>query len=375
VDQLLIGGQGGVHHIWGCDHYKTTLNALEFNRVYKRRTDMVKDAINGVPAGDRDAMVEVIVGAIGAGGLFAVDVDIVPTKIGEACHVLLPAATSGEMNLTSMNGERRMRLTERYMDPPGQSMPDCLIAARLANHMARVLRDMGDDAYAEQFEGFEWRTEEDAFMDGYHASSAGGEHVTYERLRAMGANDFQEPATAFEDGRIVGTAHLYTDGVFSTEDGKARFMDAPWRGLQAPGKEEQKAAHDFLINNGRANHIWQSAYLDQQNDFVMDRWPFPFIEMNPDDMASLGIKEGDLVEVYNDAGSTQAMACPTPTAKPKETFMLFAYPTGVQGNVVNAGTNELILPNYKQTWGNIRKIADAPKSVAHLSFKSKDYRS
>ena len=53
--------------------------------------------------------------------------------------------------------------------------------------------------------------------------------------------------------------------------------------------------------------------------------------------------------------------------------MLFAYPSGVQGNVVNAGTNELILPNYKQTWAEIRKIADAPKSVAGVSFKSKEY--
>ena len=43
--------------------------------------------------------------------------------------------------------------------------------------------------------------------------------------------------------------------------------------------------------------------------------------------------------------------------------MLFAYPTGVQGNVVNAGINELIIPNYKQTWANIRKIADAPAAV------------
>ena len=374
VDQLLIGGRGGVHHIWACDHYKTTLNAHEFKRVYKKRTDMVKDAINAVPAGDRAAVVDAIVKAIGEGGLFAVDVDIVPTKIGEACHVMLPAATSGEMNLTSMNGERRMRLTERFMDPPGQAMPDCLIAARLANHMERVLREAGDDAYAEQFKGFGWQTEEDAFMDGYHAHAAGGDHVTYDGLRTVGTNGFQEPATGVEDGKIVGTPRLYTDGVFSTEDGKARFMDAPWRGLQAPGKEEQKAVFAFLINNGRANHIWQSAYLDQQNDFVMDRWPFPFIEMNPDDMAELGIKEGDLVEVYNDAGSTQAMAYPTPTAKTKETFMLFAYPTGVQGNVVNAGTNELILPNYKQTWGNIRKIADAPMSVAHLSFKSKEYQ-
>ena len=311
--------------------------------------------------------------AIRQGGLFAVDVDIVPSRIGEACHVVLPAATSGEMNLTSMNGERRMRLTERYMDPPGQAMPDCLIAARLANHLERVLREAGKEDYADQFRGFDWETEEDAFMDGYHANASGGEHVTYERLRAMGTNGFQEPAVGFEDGRIVGTKRLYADGQFGTEDGRALFCIAEWGGLQAPGKEEQRASFDFLINNGRANLVWQSAYLDVDNDLVMDRWPFPYIEMHPDDMAKVGVKEGDLVEVYNDAGSTQAMVYPTPSARPGETFMLFAYPTGVQGNVVNAGTNELVIPNYKQTWGNIRKIADAPASVAHLSFKSKEY--
>jgi arsenite oxidase large subunit len=105
----------------------------------------------------------------------------------------------------------------------------------------------------------------------------------------------------------------------------------------------------------------------------MDRWPYPFIEMHPDDMAEIGVAEGDLVEVWNDSGSTQAMAYPTPTARRGETFMLFGYPTGVQGNVVNAGVNELIIPNYKQTWGNIRKLADRPASVSHVSFKSKEY--
>ena len=67
----------------------------------------------------------------------------------------------------------------------------------------------------------------------------------------------------------------------------------------------------------------------------MDRMPSPFIQMNPDDMAELKVKAGDLVEVYNDDGSTQAMVYPTPTARRKETFMLFANPTGVQGNVVS----------------------------------------
>ena len=192
-----------MHHIWGCDHYKTTLNALKFKQAYKRRTDMVKDAMSAVPWGDRPAMVAAIMDAIKKGGLFSVDVDIIPTQIGQASHVWLPAATSGEMNLTSMNGERRMRLTERYMDPPGRAMPDCLIAARIANHMERVFREQGKTEVADRFKGFDWKTEEDAFMDGYHKHEKGGEFVTYARLRAMGTNGFQEPAVGIEGGPVA----------------------------------------------------------------------------------------------------------------------------------------------------------------------------
>jgi arsenite oxidase large subunit len=374
VDKLLIEGRGGIHHIWACDHYKTTLNALKLKQIYKRRTDMVKDAMNTVPWGDRKAMVDAIMLAIRQGGLFSVDVDIVPTQIGQASHVWLPAAVSGEMNLTSMNGERRMRLTERYMDPPGNALPDCLIAARLANNMERVLREQGKTAYADQFKGFDWKTEEDAFKDGYVKHEKGGEHVSYAKLKAMGNNGFQEPATAFAGEKIVGTKRLYTDGKFSTKDGKAFFMATPWRGLQAAGKTEQKAKYRFLVNNGRTNLVWQNAFMDQYNDFVMDRMPYPFIEMNPADMKDLSLAAGDLVEVFNDAGSTQAMVQPTPSAKRNQTFMLFAFPTGVQGNVVNAGVNELIIPNYKQTWADIRKIASASETTKRLSFKPPEYK-
>src|SRR6516164_5166679 len=257
VDQLLIGGKGGVHHIWACDHFKTTLNAMEFRRVYKKRTDLVKYAMNDVAYGDRDRMVDAIMGAIRQGGLFSIDVDIVPTKIGQDAHLILPAATSGEMNLTSMNGERRMRLTERYMDPPGSALPDCLIVAGLAQALEKSWRRAGKNDVADKFKGYDWKTEEDAFMDGYNKHAGGGKFVTYERLRAMGTN-----------------------------------------GLQAPGKQQEKEKFPYLVNNGRTNHVWQSIYLDQYNDFVMDRWPLPFIEINPDDMKELGLNPGDLVEVF-----------------------------------------------------------------------------
>jgi arsenite oxidase large subunit len=192
----------------------------------------------------------------------------------------------------------------------------------------------------------------------------------------MGNNGVQEPVVDFQGGKLVGTKRLYADGKFDRhgrEDKKALFCAGPWRGLQAPGKASQRDSFAFLINNGRSNINWQNWFLDKDNDFVSDRYPYPFLEINPEDMAELDLKAGDLVEVYNDVGATQAMTYPTSTARRGETFMLFGAPTGTQGNVINAGVNELILPNYKQTWGNIRKISDAPSTVAHLSFKSKEY--
>lgn len=370
IDQFLIRGLGGVHHIWACDHYKTTLNASEFKRVHKRRSDMVKDAIDAAAGGTREQVVDAIVSAINAGGLFVVDVDIIHSQIGQNAHVILPACEANEMNLTSMNGERRMRLSEKYMDPFGNSKPDALIAAGIAQHMERVLREMGHEAYADQFKGYDWQTEEDAFMDGYNS---GNPEVTYERLRAMGNNGVQEPVAGFENGQLVGTHRLYTDGRFSRhgrDDGKALFCAAGWRGWQAPGKAREQASHRFWINNVRANIFWQNQFLDQDNDFIQDRYPHPFVEMHPEDMVELGLNPGDLLEIINDNGVTQGMAYPMPTLKRNTVAMVFGSPAGSQGNVVNPGVNELVLPDYKHCWGDIRKISDATPETRAISFKS-----
>lgn len=73
------------------------------------------------------------------------------------------------MNLSSMNSERRLRLSEKYMDGPGSAMPDCMVAANLAQHMERVLTEEGRADCAAQFQGYDWKTGEDAFMDGYNS--------------------------------------------------------------------------------------------------------------------------------------------------------------------------------------------------------------
>lgn len=42
--------------------------------------------------------------------------------------------------------------------------------------------------------------------------------------------------------------------------------------------------------------------------------------------------------------------------------------------MVSAGVNELIIPNYRQTWGSIRKLAGASAVRSQLSFKSQEYK-
>ncbi len=67
------------------------------------------------------------------------------------------------------------------------------------------------------------------------------------------------------------------------------------------------------------------------------------------------------------------MAYPTPTARRRRDLHAVRRAPGAQGNVINAGVNELVLPDYKHTWANIRKISNAPAAVSHLSFKSKEF--
>ena len=92
-------------------------------------------------------------------------------------------------------------------------------------------------------------------MDGYAKHEKGGEFVTYERLKAMGTNGFQEPAVDFKDGKIVGTKRLFADGKFGGKDGKATFMEAKWRGLQAArqgrGEEEVHVPHQQRAHQHR----------------------------------------------------------------------------------------------------------------------------
>jgi arsenite oxidase large subunit len=384
IDQELIKGKGRMMTWWACNNFQTSNNAQALREAVLRRSQMVKEAMSKTRGATPDQMADVIYEATRKGGLFVTSINLYPTKLAEAAHVMLPAAHPGEMNLTSMNGERRIRLSERFMDPPGSALPDCLIAARIANTLKAMYEKAGNADAAKRYDGFAWKTEEDAFNDGFRQAgqpgvgpidSQGGPTgnlATYERLRAMGNNGVQLPIKEYANGKLVGTEMLYTDGKFDTKDGKAEFKPSPWPGLPKT-VADLKGKYKFWINNGRNNEIWQTAYHDQYNEFVKGRYPMAYIELNPGDAKSLGIEPGDVVEVFNDFGSTYAMAYPVPSAKSGQTFMVFGYVNGIQGDVTTDWTDRNIVPYYKGTWADIRRVGSMEDYKRKVSFKDRRY--
>ena len=202
-------------------------------------------------------------------------------------------------------------------------------------------------------------------MDGYAKHEKGGEFVTYERLRAMGTNGFQEPAVDFKDGKIVGTKRLYADGKFG-EQGRQGHLhgNASGAACRRPARRQRRRSAPFLINNGRTNHRLAERLSRPGQRVRHGSLALPVHRDEPGRHdGARASRQGDLVEVYNDNGSTQAMVYPTPTAKRKQTFMLFAYPTGVQGNVVSPASTSSSSRTTSRPGRDIRKLADAPEGV------------
>lgn len=386
VDREIIAGKGRTLTFWGCNSFQTTLNAEAYRNAVLRRSEIVKEAMRKARGADTDGMVNAIVDAVmNKGGLFVTLIDIYPTMIMDAAHVALPAAHPGEMNLTSMNGERRLRLSEKFMDPPGVAKPDCLIAADIANTMKALYEKEGNRTMAARFSGFDWKTEEDAFNDGFRRAGqpgAGpidsqggptGHLATYERLRKAGNNGVQLPIREYRDGKLIGTPMLYTDNKFDTKDGKARFLPAPWPGLPQP-VALQKQKYRFYINQGRVNEVWQTGYHNKYDPHVKDRYPMAIIELNPQDAKELGVAPGDIVELYNDYGATYAMAYPDAAIKRNHTFMQFGWFNGIAGDVVTDWTDRNYIPYYKGTWADIRRIGGGDHFREGTSFKSRRYQ-
>lgn len=368
VDEVAIkGGASKVFWVAGCNPVGGTLNAQSFRVALAQRTALVNQALGSTNGGSLDEKVIAIMNALDKGGLFLIVQDIYPIETAQYAHLVLPAAQWGEMNLTSINGERRLRLYQKFMDAPGIAEPDWKIMARMAHRLESAYRAEGKTEMAARFAGFAWNTDEEVFR----AASAGvkgaqedyGE-TTYAMLQALGTNGVQTPVQEIRNGVPMGTTRLYTDDKMFT------FIPAPWPGFPRQIQTLiDDARYPFWVNNGRANHGWQTLYDDLRKPYVMGREPLPHVEIHPQDAGQLGITNGELVELFNPYGSVTAMAVIVDANAPGHVFMLFEHPKGWLNNLTTDYVDPATtIPYYKGTKAGIRRIGGLPGMNECLSF-------
>jgi arsenite oxidase large subunit len=377
VDEAVRRGEVKCYWVGGCNPVLTTLRAETMEAVLRERGAPVRAVLaqtQGRPVGERVAR---IVEVLKRGGMFLLVQDIYMTATARHAHLVLPAAQWGEMNLTSINGERRLRLYPRFMDPPGEAIPDWMIMARFARRLRQLYLEDRNPLQANRFLDFDWKADEDVFIHARYQFNGddndpmeGYAGVTYELLRKLGNNGIQTP-TRIVNRVPVGTVRMHGNGRFYTSSGRARFIPAPrpWPGYAAQ-VARQRARFPFWVNNGRTNHIWQTLYHHRLIPFYHDHNPMPFLEINPKDAKKLGIASGDLIEVSNDVGKVQALAYVSDAVKRGHTFMIFGQPRGAVGDLLSDHVDPTTtIPYYKGIWAAIRRVGPPPKVAQNISFR------
>ena len=260
--------------------------------------------------------------------LFVVSVDCFHTTESSLyADVILPASMQwAEQTGCFTNSERRVQISEKAVDPPGEAKADWEIALLLAEKMG----------YGEYFS--KYRTTEDIWNDwrpmstGMYCDMTG---ITYKRLR-------ENPGIQWPcfDERHPGTVRRYTDFKFT----KDRLKEPHAPGFKAklvltPHREPAEVPDtDFplYMTTGRCYEHYHTRTKTGKVADIHYSVPQAWVEINPEDAKRLGIGDGKYVVVESRRGKLTAKSWITDRVLPGTVFVPFHF-----GNVsdLDGGTD------------------------------------
>jgi len=169
----------------------------------------------------------------------------------EYADVVLPAATWGEVEGTTINMERRVSRLTAATDPPGKARPDLDIVAAVGD---RIDPDLFDAPPLDPETVFD---ELRALTTGTAADLSG---ISYDRLAAEGAVRWPAP----DPEAAGGYRYRDPDGgwTFHTDSGRARFSTAGHSALPEPIDE----AFPLVLTTGRRTDAYNTGVRSRDGD-------------------------------------------------------------------------------------------------------------
>jgi sulfite reductase (NADPH) flavoprotein alpha-component len=292
------------------------------------------------------------------------------TETNRYADILLPGALWAEAEGVMINSERNLTLMQQAVLPPGETLPDWQIIARVACAMGYAHAFSYENA-AQVFEEIKqfWNP-----RTGYDIRGASHARLREHTLQWPCASDTsgpRNPLRYLNDG-ISQTLKLATDGsqpalVFATESGKAQFFARPW----LPPAELPDDDYPLVLNTGRLQHQWHTLTKTGKVPTLNKLNPDPFIEIHPTDAARLAIKERDSVEVRSRRGLARLPAVISDRVRPGNCFAPFHWSDVFGENLaINAVTSDAIdpvslQPAFKFCAVSLQAIAREPSPQAH----------
>ena len=267
-----------------------------------------------------------------------------PTPTSSFADLVLPAAIWGEKEGTYTNSERRVSKVNRAVAPPGEAKPDFEIFLDFASALG--VRD-------ELFPG--WSSPRDAFEEWKHVSAGrlcDYSGMTYEAIEEHGGLQWPFPAGATDPER---TRRLYSDGVFQTDDGRARLIPGSW----APFPEQPSSVYPLILNTGRTVEHWHTRTKTGKVPILERLSPNAWVEMNPRDARALKLKPQDRVDVVSRRGRVRDIELRlTETVAPGQVFVPFHYAEANANQMTQSAFDPVSRePNYKQSAVRVERTA------------------
>jgi ferredoxin-nitrate reductase len=279
--------------------------------------------------------------------------------------LVLPAAGHFEKDGTMTSSERRVSYLEKVIDPPGEALPDVEILMRFA-------RAMG-------FHGFDFANTAQIFDE--HVRLTAGTPIdmsglSHELLRVRGSVQWPFPASSAAAGG-AGTPRLFTDLRFPTPDGRARLHPvAPVDRSDALTPERP-----LVLTTGRLRDQWHTMTKTGKVRRLRQHADRPFVSIHPADAERRGIRDGDMVRVWNARGEARVVARVGDDVREGLLFMPMHWGRLAEGSARRANnlTSPLVdpvskEPDFKYSAVEVEKIAKAPERVVVVGAGAASYR-
>ncbi|MBG3850497.1 molybdopterin-dependent oxidoreductase [Xanthomonas sp. WHRI 8391] len=242
--------------------------------------------------------------------------------------VLLPAASWGEKDGTVTNSERRITRVRKAVDAPGQARADWWIAREVARRLeARLAPAEGKGLFA--FDSTAQIFDEHRALTVGRDLDIGG--LDYAMLDC-GPQQWPFPA-----GAAHGQARRYTDGVFATSNGRARFHATPYRKVAEP----TSARFPMRLLTGRLRDQWHGMSRSGRVPAAFAHSPEPALRMHPDDATRRGLVAGELVQIASKRG---ALVLPLELSDELRSGTVFAAMHWSGQSLSSGGINEVSSP-------------------------------